>query len=132
MDYGMGVNLLSGQIAGKGVDPGEIKGEAGGQIVTYDMMRISTMEELYSSIGISVEVSGSYGLFSADGKFKYSKEAKFNSQSTFLLARCVVQNPFTQCEDAQIRPNAGELIKQGKTDVFQLRFGDGFVRGMLT
>src|SRR5262245_15375463 len=91
MDYGMGVNLLNGQIAGKGVDPGEIKGGAGGQIVTYDMMLINTMEELYSSIGISVEVSGSYGLFSADGKFKYSKEAKFNSQSTFLLARCVVQ-----------------------------------------
>jgi hypothetical protein len=132
MDYGMGVNLLNGQVAGKGVEPGDLKGGEGGQVVTYNMQLLNTMEELYSSIGISIESSGSYGLFSGDGKFKYSKEAKFNSQSTFLLARCVVQNPFTQAEEANIKLNAGELIKQGKTDVFQFRYGDGFVRGMLT
>lgn len=132
MDYGMGVNLLNGDIAGRAVDPGDITGpvQAGGQTVHYNIIRITSFEELYSSIGISVEASGHYGLFSASGKFSYAKEAKFNSQATFLVARCVVENAFTQAENPQIKPDATELIQQGKVDKFQQRYGDGFVRGI--
>lgn len=134
MNYGMGVNLLKGDVAGKAVDPGTIKGptQAEGQTTRYTVALINSFEELYSSIGISVEASGHYGLFSASGKFNYAKESKFNSQSTFLLARCVVENAFTQVEDAQIRPEASKLLEQGKTDLFQQRYGNGFVRGMQT
>ena len=134
MNFGMGVNLLNGQIAGKGVDPGAIISieKAKGQEVSFNLVQIDSLEELYSSIGISVEASGHYGLFSAEGKFGYSNEVKFNSQSTFLLARCTVQNAFIQCEDALIKPDAGKLIEQGKLAPFQQRFGDGFVRGMQT
>lgn len=134
MDFGMGVNLLNGQIAGKGVDAGEITRieKANGQEVSFNLVQINSLEELYSSIGISVEASGHYGLFSAEGKFGYSNEVKFNSQSTFLLARCTVQNAFIQCADAKIKPDAAKLIEQGKIDPFQKRFGDGFVRGMQT
>lgn len=131
MNYGIGVNLLNGDIAGKAVDPGEITG-AGGQTTRYNLTLINSFEELYSSIGISVEASGQYGLFNASGKFNYAKESKFNSQATFLLARCVVENAFTQAEDPQIKPEASELLRQGKADVFQQRYGDGFVRGMQT
>jgi hypothetical protein len=134
MNYGMGVNLLNGDIAGKAVNPGEITGptQAGGQTTSYNLSLINSFEELYSSIGISVEASGHYGLFSASGKFKYAKESKFNSQSTFLLARCVVENAFTQVEDAQIKPESSKLLEQGKIAPFQKRYGDGFVRGMQT
>lgn len=134
MNYGMGVNLLNGDIPGKAVNSGEITGptQAGGQTTRYNLSLINSFEELYSSIGISVEASGHYGLFSASGKFSYAKESKINSQSTFLLARCVVENAFTQTEDAQIKPEASKLLEQGKTDEFQQRYGDGFVRGMQT
>ena len=134
MNYGMGVNLLNGDIPGKAVDPGQITGptQAGGQTTSYNLTLINSFEELYSSIGISVEASGQYGLFSASGKFKYAKEAKFNSQATFLLARCVVENAFTQAEDPQLKPEASELLRQGKADNFQQRYGDGFIRGMQT
>ena len=134
MNYGMGVNLLNGDIAGKAVDPGMITGPtlAGGQTVRYNLTIINSFEELYSSIGISVEASGHYGLFSASGKFNYAKESKFNSQSTFLLARCVVENAFTQAEDAQLKTEASKLLEQGKSDIFQQRYGDGFIRGMQT
>jgi hypothetical protein len=134
MNYGIGVNLLNGDIAGKAVDPGTITGptQAGGQTTRYNLAIINSFEELCSSIGISVEASGHYGLFSASGKFSYAKESKFNSQATFLLARCVVENAFTQAEDAQIKTEASKLLEQGKTDLFQQRYGDGFVRGMQT
>lgn len=134
MNYGMGVNLLNGAIPGKAVDAGQITGptNAGGQTVSYNLTIVKSFEDLYSSLGISVEASGQYGLFSASGKFSYAKESNFNSQATFLLARCVVQNAFTQAEDAQIKPEAAELLRQGKADKFQERYGDGFVRGMQT
>ena len=134
MNYGLGVNLLNGDIAGKAVDPGAVTPptQAAGQTTSYNLTLINSFEELYSSLGISVDAGGQYGLFSASGKFNYAKESNFNSQSTFLLARCVVENAFTQDEDPQIRPEASALFQQGKADLFQQRYGDGFVRGMLT
>ncbi|HEY9827272.1 MAG TPA: hypothetical protein V6D19_17680 [Stenomitos sp.] len=133
MNYGMGVNLLTGDIAGKAINPGEITGptKAEGQTVSYNLILINSMEELYSSLGMSIEASGHYGLFKASGKAQYAKESKFNSQATFLLARCVVQNAFMQAEEAQIKPEAIDLIVKNEKK-FQDRYGDGFVRGMQT
>jgi hypothetical protein len=133
MNYGMGVNLLTGDIAGKAINPGEITGptKAEGQTVSYNLLLINSMEELYSSLGMSIEASGHYGLFKASGKAQYANESKFNSQSTFLLARCVVQNAFMQAEEPQIKPEAADLIVKNEKK-FQDRYGDGFVRGMQT
>jgi hypothetical protein len=136
MNYGMGVNLLTGDIAGKAIKPIEDKKEiseptnAGGQTVSYDLVQINSMEELYSSIGMSVEASGRYGLFNASAKAKYANESKFNSQSTFLMARCVVMNAFTQIEDPQIKDEAISLFQN--EEKFRDRYGDGYVRGMQT
>jgi hypothetical protein len=132
MDFGMGVNLVEGGIAGKAVEVGPITAPTGasGLTVSYNMQLISTVEDLYDSIGVSVSAGGRYGLFSAHGKVQYAKEVKFNSQSTFLLARCFVEKAFEQCEDATLKPEAGDLLKRDK-EGFQERFGDGFVRGML-
>ncbi|WP_341284971.1 PASTA domain-containing protein [Priestia megaterium] len=134
MNYGMGVNLLNGQIAGKGVTPGNITGptNAGGMGATYKFTLITSYEELYDSLGISISASGHYGLFSAEGKFQFANETKFNSQSTFLLVHAVLENAFTQCEDAVLEEPAVELIKQGKIEMFRERYGDGFIRGMST
>ena len=132
MNYGMGVNLLTGDIAGKAVEPGEITAptKADGQTVSYDLIQINSMEELYSSLDMSIEASGRYGLFNASAKAKYANQSKFNSQATFLLARCVVMNAFTQVEDAQIREEAANILSEDQT--FHNRYGDGYVRGMQT
>lgn len=134
MNYGSGVNLLNGNIAGRAVDAGPISGPTGavGQTVIYSLLKVTSFEALYDSIGISVDASGQYGLFSADGKFKYAKQSQFNSQATFLVASCEVKNAFTQAESAQLVADATDLLKRGKTDVFQGRYGDGYVRGMQT
>jgi hypothetical protein len=133
MDFGMGVNLVEGGIPGKAVDTGPITTPTGatGLTVSYNMQLISSVEDLYDSIGVSVSAGGRYGLFNAQGKVQYAKEAKFNSQSTFLLARCFVEKVFEQCEDARLKPDAADLLRRGDAKGFQERFGDGFVRGML-
>ncbi|MCS5693501.1 hypothetical protein NZK33_16160 [Cyanobium sp. FGCU-6] len=128
----MGINLLNGAIAGKGVNPGEPSGPTGapGQNVTYNITQIRSLEDLYESVGVSARASGQYNLFSASGKFKYVNESRFTSQSIFLLARCVVENAFKLCENVNLLPEAATLISSGKQDIFQQRYGDGFVRGM--
>lgn len=136
MNYGMGVSFLNGSIAGKAVVAGTVKGPDGaiGQTVRYTLTIIKSFEDLYTSLGISVAASGHFGLFKASGKFAYASETKFNSQATFLLARCVVENAFTQAEDALLAPDSDgfRLLENGKSDVFQERYGDGFVRGLQT
>ena len=132
MDFGMGINLLDGAVAGKATVPGPVTTttHAGGQTVSYQLRKVTSLEEVYSSIGISVEASGHYGLFGAAGKVRYANEVKFNSQSTFLLARCFVENAFEQCQETSLTEAASHLLAQGGDALFQERFGDGFVRGM--
>ncbi|WP_367575245.1 hypothetical protein [Streptomyces griseoaurantiacus] len=136
MNYGMGVDLLTGQVRGKTVDPGTATGPSGasGQTVTYDVSLLRSAKELTSHLGIDVSVSGHYGLFSAAGKFGYANSVKFNSQATFLVARCTVANAFMQCEDAQVRAGSDghNLLSSGKQKQFQEAYGDVFVRGMQT
>ncbi len=137
MDYGMGVNFRDGSIAGLAVDPGAPKAAptgAGGQTVRYDLNIINTFDDLYKSLGIDVSAGGQYALFKASAKFDYASETKFNSQSTFVVAHCVVENAFAQIENARIveGSDAYDLLKAGNTTLFQQKYGDGFVRGLQT
>jgi hypothetical protein len=133
MDYGMGVNLLNGDVVGQALDPGTPSTipNAKGQDVNYVLEIVNSMEDLYSKLGISVEASGRYGVFNASGKMQYANESKFNTQATFLLARCKVINAFTQVKQAQITPTALDLFQKNPAG-FRERYGDGFVRGILT
>ncbi|MDD1505395.1 hypothetical protein PVA17_21985 [Lysinibacillus sp. CNPSo 3705] len=135
MNYGMGINLITGEVAGKIVEPGQETGprNAEGGKASYNLDIIRSYEDLQTSMGIDVEASGHYGLFNAEGKFAFTNQTRFNSQSTFVFARVVVENAFLQCEDALLdETNGAPLIKQGKEDLFRKRFGDGFVRGIRT
>jgi hypothetical protein len=96
-----------------------------------DKRLTNSMEDLYGKLGISVEASGRYGVFNASGKMQYANESKFNAQATFLVARCKVTNAFTQFKKAQLTPPALALL-QNNPALFRNRYGDGFVRGMVT
>ncbi|MBI1928475.1 hypothetical protein HYR99_30060 [Candidatus Poribacteria bacterium] len=134
MNYGVGVNLLTGEILGKGVKPGEPTSlqDAGGHEAGDNVTLIREAEDLYDSLGISVRASGHYGLFSSGGKFRFSEQVKYNSQSTFLLARSIVTKAFKQIEEAQLEEQAVRLLEQGKFDQFRESYGDAFVRGIKT
>jgi hypothetical protein len=61
------------------------------------------------SMGLSVEASGRYGLFSAEGKFELANQSSFNSQSTFVVANSRVKNAFEQVKRAALLPEAKPL-----------------------
>jgi hypothetical protein len=136
MNYGVGVNFMNGSIAGKGIvsGPPVQPTQAIGQSVRYTLSIVKSFEDLYTSLGISVAASGHFGLFKGSAKFDFATESKFNSQSTFILARCVVDNAFSQIEDARVVPDsdAYDLVKNGRQDDFTKRYGNGFVRGLQT
>lgn len=133
MDYGMGINTINSQIAGKAVSPGQPKGPvgAGGQKVTMDLTIINTYEHLQKTLGISVEANARYGFLSVEGKFKFASNSSFNSEATFIMARCIIENPFKN-SDAIILADAARLLSNGNQKQFTETFGDGYVRGMST
>lgn len=134
MNYGLGINTLNGSVLGNGVDEGAITEptNAKGQNVSRNLTKIDTYESIEKTLGISAEANVQYGIFSAEGKFKFTKQCSFNSHSTFLLLHCVVENPFSQCEDAQLKAKAAELLEKADFDSFNDIYGDSFVRGIRT
>ncbi|MEU4275338.1 hypothetical protein AB0F57_10375 [Streptomyces tanashiensis] len=132
IDYAVGVDRLTGEVLSLGVVPGPVTSPpgSGGGTAAYNFSLIQSYESLQKAIDMEVEASGRYGLFSAEGKFKFVDQANFNTQSTFLLARVVVENAFKQCMEATLTDPARKLLANNKADVFRQRFGDSYVRGI--
>ena len=134
LDYGVGVNALSGEIRGDGVErtaAEEVTG-AEGQQLKMRIDRIDSLEELTESMGISAELDVNYGLFEASAKFAMAQESQFNRYSLYLLVSAVVVNSMRQMRDIVLRPKAAELLTAGNVQRFREQFGDVFVRGLLT
>jgi hypothetical protein len=127
---GRGVNTLTGEFIGKALNVISKEQATTGQEATYDVQIAETHDSLIESLGLSMEASGRYGLFSAEGKFGLSEKARFNAQSTFVVASCRVQNAFEQIDRAEVLPEAKTLLEQ--PDRFKTAFGTSFVRGLQT
>ena len=134
MDYGVGVNLLQANMAGKAVITSEIKEvlNAGGQDITYNVNTLDTLEQLYRNVDISSSGGGSYKIFSGGFKARSHEESMFNSHSSFVLAYASGVNAFKQFTDGKLENDAVSLLRNGRTKDFQERYGDTFVRGLLT
>jgi hypothetical protein len=110
MEYGVGFDDLTGETRGIIFDYSTIHPIEGlsslGQTGSFFMKRVDDAESVYKSLNVSVEVSGRYGLFSADAKFNFMETSKFNSQSTFLVARVQINNRQKQFLEAKIKPGS--------------------------
>lgn len=127
---GRGVNTLTGEVVGKALKVISKEQATTGQDAFYDVQIIETHDALMQSFGLSVEASGRYGLFSAEGKFSLAEKSSFNAQSTFVVASCRVYNAFEQVDQVEILPEARTLLEQ--PDRFKTAFGTSFVRGLQT
>lgn len=81
---------------------------------------------------MSFEVQGRYGLLSASAKAEFSESSNYNSTSTFLVARVIVQNPFRRGKDFRVTQPAQDLLQALRFEDFKKAFGDSFVRGLQT
>jgi hypothetical protein len=137
MNYGDGFDTLSLQPRGTAItffgSPSPIS-DAGGQAITFSLQRVSNLEDFQQALDIKVDVSVSYGLFSASATLEFAKSVQFHSFSDYIVAKVSVENPLRQIQDPDIKvkPSAATLITSGHPSEFRNAFGDFFVKGIQT
>jgi PASTA domain len=127
---GRGFNVLTGEIVGKALNVVSREQAVSGGEAEYEYQLVETHESLMKSLGLSVEASGRYGLFSAEGKFAMSEKSNFNASSTFVVASCRVQNAFEMVDRVELLPEARPLLENPAK--FKDAYGTSFVRGLQT
>jgi hypothetical protein len=133
MALGVGINDLTGTVGTLPAITFEASAPASadeGMEGRFDTSLVNSSEQMYSSLGVDVSAEGRYGLFSAEGKFKFAEESRFNSSSTFLVARADIQNAFERVQNPIPVQDAQDLVRDGKTELFRKRYGDFFIRGV--
>lgn len=133
MALGLGIDDLTGAVGSlSAVTFTTTKAAIGdeGMEGEYDTSLVYSVEQMYNSLKINVNAEGRYGLFSAEGKFSFAENSRFNSTSTFLVARADIQNAFTRMENPMPTEDAKDLVRDGKQELFRKRYGDLFIRGV--
>lgn len=133
-EIGMGFNNESGLAIGNALEGFSVREDAAapGQKVSSSITIVTSHEELMSTLDMSFAAQGRYGFYSGSAKAKFTDSSNFNSTSTFVVARCVVQNPLKRGRDFRVKAQAQALLDSNRFDDFTRAFGDSFVRGLQT
>jgi len=133
MKVGKGYNLLTGDALPSPAVTGSLTPVqmSGGQQVVSQIKRIEDLESLNNSLGVSVDVGGSYMGFSASAKVDFASESNFTRYSTYLLVKVSVSNAVLTFDDPQLTPEAIELVSTENSERFRERFGDCFFSGIV-
>lgn len=135
MKIGLGYNRLTGDSlptpAVQGTSMTSVQ-DAHGQEVTANCTITEDVENLYKSLGISVDAGGSYMGFSGSAKVNYLNSCDFSSFSTYVIVRVSVKNPTKTIDSPTFSPDADELLVNNNPERFRQRFGDSFISGVLT
>lgn len=106
---------------------------ASGQAVLSRVEMISEFKQIQERLGISVEADGRYAFVKASAKAQFLETSKFDSSSTFIFARCIVQNPVISAARFDLTQEVKELLEtQNRLDAFKEAYGDYFARSLYT
>lgn len=103
-----------------------------GQKVDNSFELVTTQESLMTALGIDVSVDARYGLFSGGAKMSFAENHAVNSFSSYLVARCLVQNATRYGQGFRLTPEAKALLDSQRLADFQTAYGDMFVRSLKT
>src|SRR5262245_53457067 len=120
-DIGMGFNSDTGLAVGTALDftpPGDVLS----QEAQSDATIITSHEELMSSLNMSAQLEGRYAFASGGTKVSFSKNTKYNSSSTFIVARMVITNTVARGRDFKLKPDLAPLLTPGQLDTFEKAF----------
>jgi hypothetical protein len=94
---------------------------------------VTSHEELMDSLHLSAQAEGHYLFASASVKTDFSKTTKYNTVSTFVVARTLINNNvISRGHNFRITPTAKALLDSHQDASFHTAFGDSFVRGLVT
>ena len=116
MDYGIGIDLPSGDSRNVGV-LGDITSipNATGSIVTFNLTQVTSDEDLQTSLGVSASASAGIGCFSASASMDFAQKCHVHTNSVFLLACVEVNLAFAQIRAPKIAPEAAAKLADGNT-----------------
>jgi hypothetical protein len=130
-EIGMGFNSDSGAVIGTALDF-DTPATQGGQEAIATAQIVTTHDSLMESIGVSTQTKGHYAFASAGLKTEYSRNSSYNSVSSFVVARMVVNNQILRGRNFRVKPFAQQLLDSNRTNEFKDAFGDSFVRALFT
>lgn len=133
-EIGQGYNFETREAVGTGLSVSNISEDkiADGQRETITFNRVDTQDSLMESLGISTSLDVRYGLFSGGAKMDFANSHSVNSFSSYIAARCVVQNATKKGHGFETTPEAQALLNVNKKDDFKKAFGNMFVRSIKT
>jgi hypothetical protein len=132
MDFGLGIDDLNGNIRGQAVTSGPPQPIPGniGQKSTFQFHLTESVEDLHTSLGLSVDANAQYGLFGGSDKFNFAQSCNFHSYSVFLLMNIQIQNPSTHILGEKLVTEGSTLLGNNDTARFRAEFGDLYVKGI--
>jgi hypothetical protein len=130
-EIGMGFNSDTGKAVGTALDF-DLPEPARGQESRAHATIIRSQQSLESSLDLSFEADGRYGMVSAGLKIGFHKDTTFNSHSTFVLAKSRIQNQIRRGKNFRVNDAARELLRSNRLTEFARAYGDSFVRGVFT
>ena len=129
-NFGVGVQRLSGSVRGLAVKPEDKAGPAQGGDLYFEVSRVSTMRDLQTALGISVEAS--YGAFGAgiSGRFSFMETSKLHQSSLFMSVVATVTHASRSITDCELTDDASRQVDN--PEIFATRYGDMFCRAVRT
>ena len=130
-DIGMGFNSDTGLGVGVALDF-TVPVTDVSQETEADITIVTSHHELMNTLHMSAQLEGRYAFATAGGKVDFATKTQYNSTSTFIVARMVINNTVKRGKDFKLKPDLQHLLSPGQEEVFARAFGDSFVRAHYT
>lgn len=134
---GQGFNSATNEVMGNVIkynnDSSELVtvNDSKGQTTTYDMQRISTLEDLYKFMSLDVTASLGYGAFSGSGRLQILESHTYNSFTDYLAIKIHIENPTKMLKTEVLTDEALKRCKEGQEDFLKYA-GNEFIYGIVT
>ena len=126
-DFGVGVDRLTGTICTLAVKQDDSPPHPGkGSIGQFSVTRITSSNDLQSSLGINIEAS--YGCASfgagASARFGFVEKSSVHSSSLFMTITATAQLADLSIDEPRLTDTAAGIV--GNPELFKTRYGDMF------
>jgi hypothetical protein len=127
-DFGVGVDRLTGTICTQVVKPTQTPPQSSGGISQFSVARITSSEDLQSSVGINIEASYGCATFGAgaSARFGFVERSHVHSSTLFMTISATAQLADLSIDEPELTDAATATV--GNQELFKTRFGDMFCR----
>ena len=133
---GQGLSTVDWEAKGFCVDLAEMRTQSGqehGQYAEFRMLEITSESALRENLNISAAgMLKSSVFFKIDARVNFARSVNKNNSSRYLLVHVRVANQLLLASGFTFRPNAIDLLKDGRSNDFVSACGNEFIYGQRT